>query len=75
MPRAKKEAHINNHCWGRCKYCAKEDLACNGGMKHAWSPCFQCGQNGVVCAKPAKTREEAQEILKKGRGRVDSLVA
>lgn len=75
MRRAKKEAHINKHCWGRCKCCAKEGLACNGGLKHAWSPCFQCGQNGVACVKPARTRKEAEEILRKGRGRVDSLVA
>lgn len=75
MPKVKKDNHINSHCWGKCKNCVKEGLACNGGMSSKWTACFQCGQHGTLCVKPAKTREEAQEILKKERGRVDSLVA
>lgn len=66
---------MNSHCWGRCKNCAKKGLACNSGMSSKWTSCFQCGQHGTVCAKPAKTREEAQEILNKERGRVDGIVA
>ncbi|KAE9968881.1 hypothetical protein EG328_007194 [Venturia inaequalis] len=75
MLKAKKENHKSSHCWGRCKNCANEGLACNGGMSSKWTHCFQCGQHGMVCVKPAKTREVAQEILKKGRTRIDSMAA